>query len=96
MEFSRSTPDFYPSAHGTHRTTSSTTPAMQLFAIVASALTLASAVVAMPAEFGRRATSTAQVTWDSVYDNPSNSLDIVSCSNGHNGLEPSMYSSGWS
>ncbi|KAI1782981.1 cerato-platanin-like secreted protein [Ganoderma leucocontextum] len=60
---------------------------MQLFAIVASALTLATTVVAMPAGLETRGTSTVQVTWDSVYDNGSNSLDIVSCSNGPNGLE---------
>ena len=68
---------------------------MQLFAIVASALTLASAVVAVPAGLAARGASTVQVTWDSVYDNPSNSLDIVSCSNGDHGLEPSTYSPAW-
>ncbi|KAM5537587.1 hypothetical protein V8D89_008665 [Ganoderma adspersum] len=88
MKLSRSTSDFYSFTHRTGRTTAFSTPAMQLFTIVASALTFASAVVAVPAGLAARGASTVQVTWDSVYDNPSNSLDIVSCSNGNHGLEP--------
>ena len=66
---------------------------MQPFTILASALTLASAVVAMPVELETRGL-TVQVTWDSVYDNPSTSLNTVACSNGANGLEPSTCSRG--
>ena len=35
----------------------------------------------------RAATATMQVSYDPVYDGKSNSLDIVACSDGENGLE---------
>ena len=65
---------------------------MQLLTVFLSALSLVAATVAVPAELVERST-TLQVTYDTVYDDASNSLDIVSCSNGVNGLEPSAPSS---
>ena len=61
---------------------------MQFFKTLLAAVTLVTAVVAVPAEVQTRGESgTAQVTWDSTYDQASDSLDIVACSNGPNGLE---------
>ena len=61
---------------------------MQFFKTLLAAVTVVTAVVAVPAELQTRGESgTAQVTWDSTYDQASDSLDIVACSNGPNGLE---------
>ena len=64
---------------------------LRLLSASSSALSLA-ATVAVPAELVERST-TLQVTYDTVYDDASNSLDIVYCSNGVNGLEPRTPSS---
>ena len=60
---------------------------MQILSILVSALSLISVAAAIPAELGERATTTLQVSYDPVYDVKSNSLDIVACSDGENGLE---------
>ncbi|KAI0628791.1 Cerato-platanin [Trametes polyzona] len=46
---------------------------------------LTAALVAAPAVLG--ATTLTSVSFDQTFDNASNSLDIVACSNGPNGLE---------
>lgn len=56
---------------------------MRFTSIISFAL-CAVAALAAPA-------ATVQVTYDTVYDNKSNSLDIVACSNGPNGLETKGY-----
>ncbi|KAI9000591.1 cerato-platanin-like secreted protein [Trametes punicea] len=63
---------------------------MQFFAILISALSLAAATLGAPNTSGS-GTSTWQVTFDPVFDNKSNSLNKVACSNGHNGLESKGY-----
>ncbi|RPD61070.1 Cerato-platanin-domain-containing protein [Lentinus tigrinus ALCF2SS1-7] len=61
---------------------------MQFFTLLVSALSLVAAVTSLPTEFEERAAPpTVQVTYDTVYDVKTNSLDIVACSNGANGLE---------
>ena len=55
---------------------------MKFFAAVATLVFAASAVLAAPS-----ATTTVTVSYDQTYDVASNSLDIVACSNGPNGLE---------
>ncbi|KAL7279016.1 cerato-platanin-like secreted protein [Trametes coccinea BRFM310] len=62
---------------------------MQLFAILASALSLASVALAVPASTST--STTMQITYDPVYDKKSNSLNIVACSNGKHGLETKGY-----
>lgn len=42
--------------------------------------------------FESAATTTVSVSYDQVYDNGSNSLDTVACSNGVNGLETAGFS----
>nr|BAN04647.1 cerato-platanin-like protein 1 [Grifola frondosa] len=54
---------------------------MRFFAVLASLLCAAPAVLSAPT-----AASTVQVTYDQTYDVASNSLAIVACSNGANGL----------
>ena len=54
---------------------------MKFFAAVTT-LFFAAAAIAAPS-----ATTTVTVSYDQTYDNGANSLDIVSCSNGPNGLE---------
>ena len=61
---------------------------MKLFTLVVSALSVVVAVASLPTELGEReAPPTAQVTYDTVYDVKTNSLDMVACSNGDHGLE---------
>ena len=55
---------------------------MQFYTLLISALSLVAAAVAAPTY-----TPTVQLTYDPTYDVASNSLDIVACSNGANGLE---------
>lgn len=51
---------------------------MKFFAILSALVAVAPAVFA----------TTSTVSYDQTYDDASNSLDIVSCSNGPNGLDP--------
>ncbi|CDO72461.1 hypothetical protein BN946_scf184980.g2 [Trametes cinnabarina] len=62
---------------------------MHFLAVLASALSLATLVLAVPAS--STTTHTWQITYDTVYDKKSNSLDIVACSNGKYGLETRGY-----
>ncbi|KAI0822472.1 cerato-platanin-like secreted protein [Trametes gibbosa] len=64
---------------------------MHFLAILASALSLATAVLGVPASSSSGGSSTLQVTYDTVYDKKSNSLNIVACSNGKHGLETKGY-----
>ena len=55
---------------------------MQFYTLLISALSLVAAASSAPTY-----TPTVQLTYDPTYDVASNSLDIVACSNGPNGLE---------
>ena len=55
---------------------------MQFYTLLLSAISLVAAASSAPTY-----TPTVQLTYDPTYDVASNSLDIVACSNGPNGLE---------
>ncbi|KAI0749591.1 Cerato-platanin-domain-containing protein [Daedaleopsis nitida] len=65
---------------------------MQIITLLVSALSLVATAISAPAEFDERAAkATMQVSYDTTYDTKSNSLDIVACSDGENGLESLGY-----